>query len=149
MTSGTALNIPAQAPRERPRVVLVVDDEPSMQTVLSRMLRLHGFDVHLANCSADAIALATIYRLDAAILDLGLKGQRSGLDVLAWFRSQSTYAALPVLIFTGQVDLCEEVQEAIKTHRAHVFHKPQPFSVLIDHLKQLFTSVPAEQESAA
>jgi hypothetical protein len=44
------------------------------------------------------------------------------------------YVTLPVVIFTGRVDLPEHVEEQIRRHRAHLAFKPQPYQELIDHL---------------
>lgn len=118
-------------------MVLVVEDEPQVRQTLRRMLSLSGFSVRVAPTAAEAIDVARLERLAAAVLDLGLEpGGMSGLHVLSWLRSQPAYVTLPVVIFTGRVDLPEHVEEQIRRHRAHLAFKPQPYQELIDYLSR-------------
>jgi hypothetical protein len=48
-------------------------------------------------------------------------------------RTTPDYASLPVLIFTG-MPLSAEEEEAVRELKASVFYKPQPYSVIIQHL---------------
>lgn len=52
------------------------------------------------------------------------------------------YAALPALIFTGMPLSAEEEAVARKLN-APVFYKPQPYSVLIQHLNRQLQRRPA------
>jgi hypothetical protein len=62
--------------------------------------------------------------------------------VLSWLRSQQAYIDLPVVIFTGRVELPEHMEEQIRRHRAYVFYKPQSYQPLIEYLLRL-TSTPS------
>jgi CheY-like chemotaxis protein len=136
---ATSAPLPAQS--ALPPVVLVVENEPTIQDILDRVLRLNGFDVHAAHCASDAIGAAGTIRFDAVILDLSLAGASSGLDVLAWLRAKGHNSAIPIIVFTGQVDMPDETSAAIRRHGAHVFYKGQPFSALVDQLKRLMAQV--------
>jgi CheY-like chemotaxis protein len=133
LVGSTAVPPPAAI---RP-VVLVVDDEPPIRHLVSHLLVTHGFDVQLAADGASAIYLATAVHVDAVILDLTMPGKASGLDVLAWFRSNPSYVTLPVLILTGHADLPEDAEELIRRQYAYVFYKQQPLTTLLDHLTRL------------
>jgi CheY-like chemotaxis protein len=120
------------------RVVLVVEDDPNVRQTLRRMLSLNGYSVRVAPTAAEAIDVARLEHLTAAVLDLGLEPDgMSGLHVLSWLRSQPQYADLPVIIFTGRVDLPQHVDEQIRRHRAHLAFKPQAYQALIDQLVRL------------
>ena len=121
-------------------VVLVVEDEPLVQQTLCAALTLMGFQTRRADNVDAALTILANERIDAVSLDMRIpdpKGlQRSGLSVLAHLRSIEEYAAAPVLIFTG-MPLSAEDTELAGRHKAHVFYKPQRYSVVIEELRRL------------
>jgi DNA-binding response OmpR family regulator len=121
-------------------VVLVVEDERSVQTTLCATLTLMGFKAHSAETVEDALKILGTYHVDAVSLDVRLpdpKGmERSGLSLLAFMRKTAEYAHVPVLVFTG-MPLSREDEELVRRNDADVFYKPQPYAVLIERLKQL------------
>ena len=121
-------------------VVLVVEDEPSVQTTFCATLTLMGFKTHHADCVDRALEILSHERIDAVSLDVRLpdpKGQdRSGLTLLAYLRATSEYAHLPVLIFTG-VPLSPEEEGLIQQHNAEVFYKPQRYTTLVECLTRM------------
>jgi DNA-binding response OmpR family regulator len=121
----------------RAPLVLLVDDEPQIRQALRRMLSLSGFSVRVAPTAAEAIDAARLEQVDTAVLDLGLGNGMSGLHVLSWLRSQPAYARLPVVIFTGRLELPEHEEEQIRRHQAYVFYKPQPYTDLVAHLARV------------
>jgi two-component system KDP operon response regulator KdpE len=119
----------------RKPLVLVVDDDPSIQHLLERLLRLHGFmPLHATNV-AEAISVATSKRVEAVVLDLGLRGGDSGMDVLQALRQHSAYSSVPVLVLTGLL-LTNEDEETLRQHHAEVLVKPQPMHRVIEYLKR-------------
>jgi len=92
-----------------------------------------------AETLSQAISIADRHRIGAVILDLGLSGAQSGLDVLRWFRSRGDHLELPILILTGERILSEDQEAAIAHHRAELFFKPQNLRALIDRLEELLT----------
>lgn len=124
--------------------VLVLEDDPSVCATLCTMLTLAGFTTLHAKTVDDALAILTTERIDAVSLDVRVpdpKGlERSGLSLLGILRSTPGYASVPALIFTGMPLSAEEEAAAHKLN-APVFYKPQPYSVLIQHLtRQLHRS---------
>jgi DNA-binding NtrC family response regulator len=121
-------------------VVLVVEDERSVQTTLCATLTLMGFKVHSAETVEDALKILGTQHVDAVSLDVRLpdpKGmERTGLSLLAFMRKTAEYAHVPVLVFTG-MPLSRQDEELVRRNHADVFYKPQPYSVLIEHLKQV------------
>ena len=119
-------------------VVLVVEDEPFVQTTLCATLTLLGFKTHAAATVDAALKILGTERIDAISLDVRLpdpKGlQRTGLSLLGYVRASAEYAHLPVLIFTG-MPLTDEDEELARRNGAPVFYKPLPYS----HLAEYFT----------
>ena len=87
--------------------ILVVDDEPSIRTVLKAHLSRDGYDVAIASDGAEAVSALTANPFDLVISDLKMPGM-SGLELLAWcIREQP---GLPVVLITahGTVDTAVE-----------------------------------------
>ena len=124
------------------RIVLVVEDDASLQRALGGLLRRQGFSPVEATTVASAIQAAERQSLDAVILDLLLDGNESGVDFLAWLRQQRPYQRTPVLIYTGRTMLEGDAEQLILRYRAHVFYKPHPITLLVEYLKRLTAAPP-------
>jgi DNA-binding response OmpR family regulator len=121
-------------------VVLVVEDEPSVQTTFCATLTLMGFKTQHADTVDRALEILSAERVDAVSLDVRLpdpKGlERSGLTLLAYLRASQAHAHLPVLIFTGQ-PLSQEEEILTQQHNAEVFYKPQRYTTLVECLTRM------------
>ena len=80
-----------------PTRILVVDDDPSMQRMVSDYLSQNNLYVAVASGQQEMKRLLESMRFNLIILDLRL-GQENGLDLLRDLRSRSD---LPVIITTG------------------------------------------------
>ena len=100
--------------------VLVVDDEPSIRTVLKAHLTRDGFDVAVASDGAEAVAALGATPYDLVISDLKMPGM-SGLELLAWcIREQP---GLPVILITAHGTIDAAV-EALKLGAQDFITKP-------------------------
>jgi DNA-binding response OmpR family regulator len=79
--------------------LLVIEDDPRLGRVLSRLLRADRHVVELAATARDGQGLAEAGRFDALILDVGLP-DASGLDVARGLRSSGS--RLPILMLTAR-----------------------------------------------
>lgn len=86
--------------------ILVVEDEPTLQTQLAERLREAGYAVDVAGNGVDAHFLGDTEPYDAVVLDLGLP-QMDGLTVLRRWRSGER--RMPVLILTARDGWHEKV----------------------------------------
>jgi DNA-binding response OmpR family regulator len=120
--------------------VLVVEDEQSLRTTMCAALTVMGFMTHQADSVDAALKILGVEHIDAIVLDVRLPDptglQQSGLHLLRFLRATPEHAELPVLIFTG-VPLSPSEEELVRQQNGHVFYKPQPYSVLINHLNDL------------
>lgn len=80
--------------------IVVVDDHSDVRTLLSEVLRAHGFSTVDASTGSQAIELVGEH-VDAVLLDVDLP-DLSGLDVLDAVRSREL--APPVIMLTGSID---------------------------------------------
>jgi two-component system KDP operon response regulator KdpE len=87
-------------------LVLVVEDEPSLQRFLHAALTSHGFRVLQAASQREALALATSHNPEAILLDLGLPDG----DGFAFLQQVRGWSAVPVLVVSARG------QEADKIH---------------------------------
>ncbi len=84
---------------DRPRRLLVVDDEPAVRTSLERALVLEGYEVELAADGAEALGRIEAQPPDAVVLDI-LMPHLDGLAVCRRLREQGS--TLPVLMLTAR-----------------------------------------------
>ena len=118
-----------------PGCVLVVDDEPRVRQVVSRIITLAGGQVETAADGQHAIerALALGDELSAVILDLRMPGL-GGRQVLARLRLES--ATLPVLLMSGYASP-EELEAETTQGPTDFIHKPFRASELLQGLRAL------------
>jgi two-component system, OmpR family, response regulator len=83
--------------------VLVVDDEPSLAELLSRVLRYEGWSVETAATGAAAVALGRSFTPDAVILDVMLP-DTDGLSVLASLRADNPAVCVVFLTARDSVE---------------------------------------------
>lgn len=84
------------------RVILIVEDDPSIQAVLRILAEANGMRVIAAETFDLARREAAQYRPDLAIVDLGLP-DRDGIDLIRDLRS---WSGLPIIVLTARtIDL--------------------------------------------
>lgn len=86
--------------------VMVIDDEPQIQRLLTIMLESQGYRVTAANSGKEGLAATAQRRHDMIILDLGLP-DISGLSVLKQIRE---WTQTPVIILTVQDAEAEKIE---------------------------------------
>jgi two-component system phosphate regulon response regulator PhoB len=115
-------------------VILVVDDDAPILTLMRNILREFGFDTRVASTGAAALQSVREETPDLVLLDKNMPGM-SGAEVIQTIRSQARLANLPILILSGEpVDRAElsalganaavqkpfDVPSLVETIRAHV-----------------------------
>ena len=81
--------------------VLVADDDEDILMLVRQRLERRGYAVLAAADGAEALAMATEHRPDAAILD-GLMPGLTGEEVCARLRAQTETALIPVILLTAK-----------------------------------------------
>jgi DNA-binding response OmpR family regulator len=127
--------IPAAGTRDARPTVLVVDDEPSTQRMLDRLLSFHGFAPLQATTLPEAVAIADREPIDAFVV--GLMPGASGLTIVGWLRQHRAYARVPVFVLTSHVEVAEDAGTLIRQLGARLFFKGQSLELLIDRLQRL------------
>jgi len=101
--------------------VLVVDDEPMLRNLLSRLLRMEGYDVIEAADGEAALDLVQERRPDLVLLDVMLPA-RDGLDVLGDLRKTTE---VPVILVSA---LGEEADRVLGLKMGADDYVVKPFS---------------------
>ena len=90
-------------------VVLVVDDELVVRSVLQRALTSFGYRVRLATGGAEAISALDREVPDIVVLDVSMP-EVDGLQVLAHMRADPLIEYLPCLLLTGRDTIRDKVE---------------------------------------
>lgn len=88
-----------------PRLILVVDDDPQVRTMLSRYLVGEGYRVAEADTAAAARAVLAGQDVALVLLDLTL-GNEDGLALARSIRARSD---VPIIVLTGKQDVIDRV----------------------------------------
>jgi FixJ family two-component response regulator len=110
------------------KLILVVDDDPSMLKVIERMLKMHGFDVELFNSVKDFESRANLPEATCLVLDINLNGE-SGIDLRR--RIAMSGLSVPTVFITGN-DTATARQAASDADCSAFLVKPFPVKSLID-----------------
>ncbi len=102
------------------QAILVVDDEPIMQEILSDFLREEGYDVDVASSGEEGVELARARPYDCAIVDLMMPG----IDGIQTTQSlKELDPTLPVIMITAFASV-ESAVEAMKQGAHEYITKP-------------------------
>ncbi|GAB1484880.1 acetoacetate metabolism transcriptional regulator AtoC [Treponema sp.] len=113
--------------------ILIADDEAGIRHGLSQLLRKEGYVVHTAEDVDSALLLSTSYKIDLAVLDIRLRGGKSGLELLEALRSGD--GDLPVIMITGYGSIDSAIQ-AMKFGAADYLLKPIENSALVESVRR-------------
>jgi two-component system phosphate regulon response regulator PhoB len=116
-------------------LALIVEDEEDLATIFSRVMKMAGFEVAVAQDGHAALNYLTRRAPDLVILDLHLPGV-SGEDILREIRSNERLAATRVVIVTA--DLLQA--EALSDQADATLIKPIRIHQLLDVAHNLYPS---------
>jgi CheY-like chemotaxis protein len=122
---------------ERPRRILVVEDDRSVLEMACALLGRAGYETVAASSAEQGLALALAEPFDAVLCDVVLP-QRSGLDLAE--ELGASLPALPVLLTSGQEQ--REVRDAISSAGLPFLPKPYTDRGLQDALHALLAGGP-------
>ena len=82
-------------------VILVVDDDAPILTLMHNLLREFGFEPLASATGSHAVATARQRRPDLILLDKNMPGM-NGEDVIRAIRAEAALADVPILILSGE-----------------------------------------------
>ncbi len=113
--------------------VLIVDDEEGLRHGLENLFKREGFTVHTAAGYESAVSAAARYPVDAAIVDIRLKGDRSGIDLLLVLKRLEPDLVVIVITGYGSVDTAVA---SLKGGAADYFLKPIDNPKLLESVRR-------------
>jgi excisionase family DNA binding protein len=125
--------IPTDALESGKRKILVVDDDPDLVELISRVLEKDGrFEVKVARNGFDAGMLVKEYQPDLIVLDVMLP-DINGREVCQRIRSDSSLSDVKIICISGMVEQ-DKVQELKKAGANDFLHKPFEIEQLIERI---------------
>jgi CheY-like chemotaxis protein len=109
-----------------PHKVLICDNEEALRALVRGALELDGYELVEARDGDESVALARAWEPDLIVLDMMMPG-RTGLEVLNELRTESRFAATPVIMLTARAQAAD--RDAAAEAGATEF-LPKPFSPL-------------------
>jgi CheY-like chemotaxis protein len=103
------------------RRILIVDDDRALRHVLAALLKDVGHTVDEAPDGPEALRRLDAEAFDIVLLDIGLPGGLSGLDVLAHARSS---ASPPIVVVMTSDDTPETLLAAVRRQAYRYLRKP-------------------------
>jgi len=115
--------------------VLVIDDEPSVGTLLRINLRQKGFQVETAHSGTEGYGKAEKKHFDLIILDVALPGI-DGVETCQLLKSLPDYADTPIVMISSRSDSVT-ISAARRAGAADYLVKPFTFENLLKRIQDL------------
>ncbi|MCS7014536.1 MAG: response regulator [Gemmatales bacterium] len=125
--------IPTDALESGKRKILIVDDDPDLVDLITRVLEKDGrFEIRIARNGFDAGMMVKEYQPDLIVLDVMLP-DINGREVCRRIRADSNLAEVKIICISGMVEQ-EKVQELKKAGANDFLHKPFEIEQLIERI---------------
>ncbi len=116
-------------------LVLVVDDDVSVRSSLTRMLRAQGFDVVSEAEGAGALDSVRLLRPDVVLLDVMMPGL-DGLEVCRQLKADRETRLTPIILLTGLAGV-EELERGLDAGADDFLTKPPERVELLARIRSL------------
>jgi CheY-like chemotaxis protein len=126
--------------------VLVVEDEPSIVTIVRYHLESAGFEGLFAADAEEGWRLLTNEHPDAAVVDIKLPGA-DGWTLIARARAEDAYRQLPVVVLTGLLE--PDVLRRAEELGCEYLSKPFAATALLGRLRDMLSGTAAPAPAPA
>ena len=129
--------------------IVVVDDDPSILSLMGAMAADRGWEVVPSTDSATFFAALEEERTDVLVVDLWLRVPDNGWDIVKRLKSDPATSSIPVVLCSGDVFHLHDQQAMLDRYASAVLVKPfeiDDFYRCVEHA--LSTPPPEEQEKA-
>ena len=114
--------------------ILIVEDDVDSGDSLNLLLRLYGHDVQVARTGPMALEMASAFRPDVVLLDIGLPGM-DGYQVARRLRERPEFKDVIMCALTGYTPSEADRQRHQETGFDHYYVKPVRLAELLELLK--------------
>jgi DNA-binding response OmpR family regulator len=122
---------------ERKPLILVVEDDPSVQSLMRYLLEAEGYEVVIARDGLEGLVKMELQHPSLMILDLMMPNV-SGDRVLQEIRSDARLASVPILVVSGRHDVHESFDSVLGPE--NVYAKPIEPDALLARIAELLGS---------
>ena len=116
-------------------LILVVDDDITMRTMISETLKQGGFNVVTAIDGLDALEKSESLLPDMVLLDVSMP-RLNGIDTCARLRRKPRFESIPVVMVTGCDDL-QSISRAYEAGATDFITKPFRWMILIERIRYI------------
>jgi DNA-binding response OmpR family regulator len=119
--------------------ILVVDDEPDITKLISKIMETRGHRVSLARDGEEALAAVAKDRPDVVILDLNLP-KMDGFEVCKRLKSDEQTKSIPIVMLTAAYVSVEDAQRGMGHGADEYVVKPFLRDVLVHNVERLIAT---------
>lgn len=112
--------------------ILIVEDNSETQLIIKVILR-DFYDVEITDNADSAIDLIKTKNFDLVLLDINLKGEKNGKDVLNKVRNDLNLTELPVIVITAY-DFPGDEKKYLISLSCDYLEKPLDKNVLLNSI---------------
>ncbi len=116
-----------------PETILVVDDDVDTLKLVGLILQRQGYEVHVANSGAQAMASLANETPDLILLDI-MMPEMDGYEVARHLRSEPATSEIPIIMFTAKTQLDDKVT-GFEAGADDYLTKPTQPRELLAHIK--------------
>jgi CheY-like chemotaxis protein len=135
---------------QKPRRVLIVEDDPTQRDSVRRLLNSPGVETIGVASAAECLQQLADKTFDCMVLDLTLP-DATGFSLLETLRQADEYAFPPVIVYTGRDLSSEEEQRLRKYSHSIIIKGAKSPERLLDEvtlfLHQVVSTLPPEQQA--
>jgi CheY-like chemotaxis protein len=125
--------------------ILVVEDNSETQLIIKVNLREH-YDVQIRDNAVEAISLVNNNNFDLVLLDINLRGEFDGKEVLKKLKENISLHKIPVIIITAY-DLAEEERNYLEKVCCDYIEKPLDKDKLLKSIRKCIRIAEVENKN--
>jgi len=114
--------------------VLVVDDNEDITSLITKYLKLNGFEVNFSNDGRNALSMIENQKLDVVLLDLAMP-EYSGIDIVDELVKHGKIKDQKIIVFTASSVSKTETEELLQKGVHSCLKKPIDPDELVSYLK--------------
>jgi two-component system, cell cycle response regulator DivK len=122
----------------RPRTIMVVEDNEASRDALSRRLERRGYRIVLAVNGHEAVSMGRSARPDLILMDLGLPGI-DGWEATRQLKSDPATSQIPIIVLSAHA-MTNDRDMALAAGGDDFDTKPVRFQTLLEKIEALLTS---------
>lgn len=131
-----------QSPRAAVARVLVIEDDPGFQDLVSLLLRDKGYEGFFASSGREGLRLVRSLRPDLVLIDLVMPGM-NGFEVFQALRACEETKHVPILLMSGMSDPSDLLGTAASALGSNDFlRKPFGENEFLSHVRRLLEARP-------